>query len=91
LDYWDFNSVPVKQRPDSLLNWNSLFLSMTDMQSSITVEVPSVQLLNFDEKICMVFVIGFFFYCKEDGVLCLSLKWTLVKVIFDDLLNEISH
>jgi hypothetical protein len=91
LDYWDFNSVPLKQRPDSLLNWNSLFLSMTDAQSSITVEVPSVQLLNFDEKICMVFVIGFFFYCKEEGVLCLSLKLTLVKVVFDDLLNEISH
>ena len=63
VDVWDFNSVPLKVRPDSLLNWNSLFLSMTEMQSWINVELPAVQLLNFEENIWMVSEAALLFYC----------------------------
>ncbi len=69
MDFCDFNSEPLKMRPDSLLNWNSLFFKITDMQSYINEEVPPVQLLNFEENIWMVSEAGFFFYYEDIKVL----------------------
>ncbi len=95
LGCWDFNSVSLKTTPDYLLNSNSVFLRRTDMQSSIKAEVPSVQLLNFDDRISIYSEKKAFFFERGDwetalSCSCLSAIRILESIIFAFLLNDTS-